>query len=92
MGHSSAYPWYKGNYGSVFALLGKLNPGDAFSIRYSDGRVFKYQVRRGLIFNPLVKDEKTLEFEKSSTPSVILMSCWPVGTNYKRIAILGEQI
>ena len=24
LGHSSAFPWYRGNYGSVFSLLNKL--------------------------------------------------------------------
>src|SRR5258706_10969007 len=38
LGHSSAYPWYKGHYGSIFALLNKLNPGDKFYIQYSDNR------------------------------------------------------
>ena len=27
LGHSSAFPWYKGDYGSVFSLLNKLEKG-----------------------------------------------------------------
>ena len=50
LGHSSAYPWYKGDYGAVFALLSKLNTGDRFYVQYSDGRVFVYEVQESLVF------------------------------------------
>jgi LPXTG-site transpeptidase (sortase) family protein len=92
LGHSSAYLWYRGHYGSVFALLGKLEPGDRFYVRYNDGRVFTYSVRQSIIFIPLQSDDRLTQVEQSKTNSLVLVSCWPVGTNYKRIAVQAELI
>jgi len=93
LGHSSAYPWYRGNYGSVFALLIKLAPGDRFQVRYSDGRTLTFQMTQSLVFNPFTKDEAVLaQLEQSNKPSIILLSCWPVGTDYKRLAIKAELV
>lgn len=93
LGHSSAYPWYRGNYGSVFALLGKLKVGDRFYIQYEDGRLFIYSVKQSLVFNPFdAKDPRLAEIEASPNPGVVLVSCWPVGTNYRRIAVQAELV
>src|SRR3989344_9024683 len=58
LGHSSAYPWYKGAYGSGFALLGKLQVGDAFYVEYADGQRFNYVVKQSIIFKPLTEDPR----------------------------------
>ncbi len=92
LGHSSAYPWYKGAYGSVFALLGKLQPGDTFYVEYEDGRRFAYSMKQSIIFSPFANDERLTEIENSEKDTVVLLSCWPVGTNYKRIAVQAELI
>lgn len=92
LGHSSAYPWYKGDYGSVFALLGKLKEGDKFYIQYEDERLFVYTVKRLMVFNPFGDDAVLEELESSSRPNIILISCWPVGTDYRRIAIQAEPV
>ncbi len=92
LGHSSAYPWYRGNYGSVFALLGKLQPGDKFYIQYEDGRLFLYTVKQSIVFNPFASDERLTELEHRRTPTLVLVSCWPVGTNFRRIAVEAERI
>ncbi len=90
LGHSSAYPWYKGSYGAVFALLGKLSPGDKFYIRYEDGQTFTFVIKQAVVFTPFREDERLIGIEKNSKTSLVLISCWPVGTNYKRIAIEAE--
>ncbi|MDP2647868.1 MAG: sortase [Candidatus Yanofskybacteria bacterium] len=92
LGHSSAYPWYKGDYGSVFALLGKLKEGDKFYVQYEDQRLFVYSVKRSIVFNPFGDDAVLEELESNSRPSIILISCWPVGTDYRRIAIQAEPV
>lgn len=91
LGHSSAYPWYKGNYGSVFALLGKLKTDDLFYVENGD-KVLTYQIKNSLIFNPLSDNSKIDEFVKTDGSAIILISCWPVGTNYQRIAVRAELI
>ncbi len=92
LGHSSAYPWYKGQYGSVFALLGKLKPGDKFRVQYDNGATFTFVIKQSIVFSPFSNDARLTEIEKAPGSSVVLISCWPVGTNYKRIAIQAELI
>ncbi len=92
LGHSSAYPWYHGDYGAVFALLSKLNVGDRFYVQYSDNRTFVYEVRQSIIFNPFANDGQLTAMENQPGNFLILVSCYPVGTNYKRIAVQAVQI
>ncbi|SRR6266498_2353553 len=92
LGHSSAYPWYKGKYGSVFALLGKLKPGDKFYVQYKDKRLFVYEVKRTVVFNPFGDGLILDQLESNPKPNLILVSCWPVGTAYRRIAIQAEPV
>ena len=92
LGHSSAYPWYKGKYGSVFALLSKLNTGDRFYVRYDDGRFFIFEVEKSIIFNPLSDDSRFRELDQTDGASIVLVSCYPVGTSYLRIAIKANLI
>jgi LPXTG-site transpeptidase (sortase) family protein len=92
LGHSSAYPWYKGDYGAVFALLSKLKVGDRFYVQYSDNRTFVFQMTQSIIFNPFENDQRLSDIENASGSSIILISCYPVGTNYKRIAIQAQLV
>lgn len=92
LGHSSAYPWYKGRYGSVFALLSKLKPGDRFYVQYEDGRTFIYEMKQAIVFNPFSSDARLAKLEQEPNPSLVLVSCYPVGTNYRRIAVQAEQL
>jgi len=92
LGHSSAYPWYKGNYGAVFALLSKLKVGDRFYVQYDDNRSFVYEMKQAIIFNPFENDQRLTDIENASGSSLILISCYPVGTNYKRIAVQAQLV
>ena len=92
LGHSSAYPWYKGDYGAVFALLSKLKPGERFYVQYEDNRTFVYEMRQSLIFNPFANDGRLEALQNQPGNVLILISCYPVGTNYKRIAIQAAQV
>ncbi len=87
LGHSSDYPWKKNAYGSVFALLGKLAPGDRLQVQYDNGTVLTFEVKQSLIFAPFSKDSRLEKIEGSMDSSLVLVSCWPVGTAYKRIAV-----
>jgi len=90
LGHSSAYPWYKGAYGSAFALLGKLKAGDKIFVKYGDSQAFVYSVKQSVVFSPFQEDPRLAQIEKSERPTLVLISCWPVGTNYKRIIVEAE--
>lgn len=92
LGHSSAYPWYKGAYGSVFALLSKLKPGETFYIQYEDGRIFVFRIKQAIVFNPFGDTREIDKLDQSEKPTLLLISCWPVGTNYRRIAVQAELV
>jgi len=82
LGHSSAYPWYKGNYGSIFSLLSKLKESDEIFV-YSAQKKYTYRVVGTEINLP-----ESLNLEKQEKePVLYLLSCWPINTNWKRIAV-----
>jgi sortase (surface protein transpeptidase) len=87
MGHSSAYPWYKGQYGSIFALLNKLNINDEILV-FSQNKTYAYRV-----LQKEIKAPKDLVFQTQKEESVLyLVSCWPVNTSWKRIVIKTTQV
>lgn len=83
LGHSSAYPWYKGKYGSVFSLLNQLESGDQIIIFYQKHK-YIYKVTS----KEVVKKNATPP-EQNEISQIILISCWPVGTAWNRILIKG---
>jgi len=87
-GHSSPNLTYSGSYNTVFSLLNKLDSGDKITI-YFKKQKFMYLVKNKYIFYP---DEAVLPPEDKTKSTLILMSCWPIGTNWKRIAVEAKQI
>lgn len=87
--HSSLYAWQYSKYGAPCALLNKLQPGDEFVVRYSDGRTFTYAMESSIIFNPLESgnDARLADFEKSPKPILLMVTCYPTGSNAKRISV-----
>jgi LPXTG-site transpeptidase (sortase) family protein len=82
LGHSSAYPWYKGEYGSVFSLLNKLEKDDEIFV-FSNEKKYTYQV-----LEKQIKLPKDLSLEQVQDESTLyLISCWPINTNWKRIVV-----
>jgi len=92
IGHSSVYPWYKGDYGYVFSKLSKLKTGDIINIE-NNGQIFSYKVNRSIVFSPTDSDDFSLrELESTDGSSIVLMTCWPTGTNAKRVAVRADLI
>jgi LPXTG-site transpeptidase (sortase) family protein len=86
MGHSSAYPWYKGQYGSIFALLNKLNINDEIIV-FSKDKQYIYKV-----LGKEIKAPKDLVFQTQEDESILyIVSCWPVNTAWKRIVIKASR-
>lgn len=87
VGHSSTYQWDDNSYGRVFALLNELEAGD-FVFVIADHQKWKYTVTEKFIVNP--KQVEVLSQEGFEKPTVTLMSCWPIGTYWKRLIVRGE--
>ncbi len=87
-GHSSYYPWDKGNFKDVFANLNKLNIGDEYIIFFQQKK-YRYRVVEKKEVSPLeVGVLEQPENKKLST----LMTCWPLGTTFRRLIVVAEDI
>lgn len=87
-GHSSYYPWDKGQYKEVFALLPKLNVDDVYYIFYNQKK-YTYRIREKKEVNPNNVDVLN---QPNDTKISTLMTCVPVGTALRRLIIVAEQI
>ncbi|KKQ81156.1 MAG: hypothetical protein UT03_C0010G0011 [Candidatus Moranbacteria bacterium GW2011_GWD2_38_7] len=91
-GHSSNYAWAKGGYNYVFKDLNDLERGDVITVNtiQKNGRIisYKYKVNDKYITTPV--DEKI--FESSNQPILTLSTCWPLGTNFKRVIVKAELV
>lgn len=86
--HSGVDFYEAARYNAVFYLLGKLEKDDPIFLFYQ-GQRFEYQVREGRIID--ASDTSWLT-EKSPEKRLILMTCWPAGTTWKRFIIIADQI
>jgi len=89
IGHSSTYPWNKTKYGTIFALLDKLQEADKITIE-SAGKKFIYSVYRKEI---VPYDENSYKkLENLSQNVLVLITCWPPGTTLKRYAVFANLV
>jgi len=80
-------------FGTIFAKLHKLEPGDTFTI-IQDGRIHKYKTLGTEIIRPkdLEKSyKKRNDFNKYGS-LVSLVSCYPPGTTSKRFILTAKEI
>lgn len=91
-GHSSNYVWAKGDYNHIFKDLNNLEKGDVINIKtiQKNGRVivYKYAVIGKYIDAP--DDERI--FENTDNSMVTLSTCWPLGTNLKRLVLKATMV
>lgn len=85
-GHSSNYPWMKGEYNSVFALLDELSFGDEIIVYYNQKK-FVYVIREKKIVKP--GNVKVLDRDPTKK-ELSLMTCWPLGTTLNRLIVFAE--
>lgn len=88
LGHSSPPILYRGEYDAIFSLLNKLEKGDDITIYY-DQKKYLYEVDNKYIFYP---QQEISPSNNKSKPALVLMSCWPLGTDLKRIAVEAREI
>jgi sortase A len=88
VGHSSNFSWRKGDYDMIFILLDKLKIGDEIEI-FWEGEKIKYVIFE----NPqIVKANQTEILASVEEPILTLMTCWPIGTDYKRLIVKGKLV
>ncbi|MCR4277648.1 MAG: sortase [Candidatus Berkelbacteria bacterium] len=85
VGHSSDFPWSTGQYKTIFALLDKLVIGDEIVLPFGQNR-YTYKVRE----TKIVKPTDLTVLARTATPTLTLISCYPLGTALNRIIIIAS--
>lgn len=74
---------------AVFYLLGKLNTGDVVEVGFS-GKTYKYRVYESKVVGS--KEVEYLDYREEEKEVLILQTCWPLGTDWKRLLVLAELV
>ena len=71
----------------MFARLPELSEGDEITAYYQD-KEFKYRVARKRVI------EKTEVAVLDPTPKeqLTIMTCWPIGSNEKRMVVIADPV
>ena len=83
--HSSVNFYEANRYNSIFYLLDKLVVGDEIDLYYLNSK-FKYVVTEKKVVNS--SDVQYLAGD-GTKKTVTLMTCWPPGTSWKRLLVIG---
>lgn len=78
-----------GEYNDVFALLDKLDDGDEIIVYYNQQK-FVYRVNKKDVILP--GDVSVLQKDKTDHSELNLMTCWPIGTTFKRLIVSAELV
>jgi LPXTG-site transpeptidase (sortase) family protein len=86
LGHSAPPGWPKIKYDWVFSEVSSLEEGDEIFI-YFGAKEHIYRVKSKVFLDR--GEEIPAETYSSSGNTLILLSCWPPGKDYKRIAVIA---
>ncbi len=74
---------------SVFYLLGELQAKDRVFVKYGEN-VFTYEVYDKKIVK--ASEIEYLNYSEYDKEVLILQTCWPIGTDWKRLLIFGKLL
>lgn len=74
---------------AVFYLLGELQAGDPIFITYH-GRVYTYRVYTERVVN--ASEVQYLQYADPDKEVLIMQTCWPIGTDWKRLLVFAEKV
>lgn len=74
---------------SVFYLLGELGEKDKILVNYH-GQNIEYEVYMKKVIG--AKETDYLTYTDSDKEVLILQTCWPIGTNWKRLLVFAQRI
>lgn len=91
-GHSSYYTWSKSSYKNVFQNLNDLQAGDDIIIEmeFSNGR--KVEIIYRVVSSEIVLPDNSKLFREFEKPELTLATCWPIGTDWKRVMVKAELV
>jgi sortase A len=85
-GHSTDSNVNVARYNAVFYLLRKLEPNDLIVVYFRD-KDYRYRVKYKKVVNP---DDLTDITSVEDERKLILQTCWPPGTTWKRLLVVAE--
>ncbi|HKC14765.1 MAG TPA: sortase [Patescibacteria group bacterium] len=85
--HSTDNFWDVGRYNAVFYLLKDLSVGDEIVV-FFENRRFDYKVTGTQILEP--SEVSYLLQGQTGKQKLILQTCWPPGTSWKRLVVFAE--
>ncbi len=85
--HSTDNFWDVGRYNAVFYLLKDLKPGDDIVIFFENQR-HNYTVTNSEIVDP--QDVSFIAHSQTGQETLILQTCWPPGTTWKRLLVFAK--
>lgn len=88
-GHSSYYSWSKSNYKEVFKDLGKLRVGDQIMFKVKLKNKKEVTIIYAMTTSEVVEDDDPRLFRDYEGHELTLVTCWPIGTNLRRLMIKG---
>lgn len=74
---------------SVFYLLGEMSMGDVIFVKYN-GKVYTYRTYMKRIVNS--SEVQYLDFKDENKEVLILQTCWPIGTDWKRLLVFAQRV
>lgn len=85
--HSTDNFWDVGRYNAVFYLLNKMQKGDDVTLFYN-GKRYDYTVYDTKIIDP--SDTHYIAANLGQGERLILQTCWPPGTSWKRLLVFAK--
>jgi LPXTG-site transpeptidase (sortase) family protein len=85
--HSTDSWWNVGRYNAVFYLLKNLTKGDPIIVFFENKR-HEYTVSQVLVMD--ARDVSLLTAAQSGEEQLVLQTCWPPGTTWKRLVVLAK--
>lgn len=87
-GHSTDWQWVEGDYKTIFRKLPDLKKDDDIILQYNQKKYY-YKV----LFSKVIEydDMSWLEQKEKDKRVVTLMTCYPIGSDDKRIIIRAEN-
>lgn len=91
-GHSSDYFWQKSPYRDVFKKLDKLAIGNEVTFTFTLANGKKYEARYALQEKMIVAPSDRSLLSPTATPTLTLVTCYPIGSNTDRLAWRGTLV
>ncbi|MFA6383464.1 MAG: sortase [Parcubacteria group bacterium] len=85
--HSGLDFYEAARYNAVFYLLNKMEKGDEIFLFYQ-GQKIRYTVTENKVVN--AEDVQYYD-DRPGQKTLTLMTCWPAGTDWKRLVVVAEQ-